>query len=26
MASIKRANNMRTNTVRIGQKLKIPAG
>ena len=26
MASIKRANNMSTNTVRIGQKLKIPAG
>lgn len=25
MASIKRANNMKSNTVRIGQKLKIPA-
>lgn len=26
MASIRRANNMKTDTVRIGQKLKIPAG
>lgn len=26
MASIKRANNMKTDTVRLGQKLKIPAG